>query len=230
MSKKNSEKKLFFREGNFDVDEVGNFNGELTYELHGFESSGTVINAFVEFQRKGKVCLISEITSCFLSESNNVFTLYSTGTIDGDALPDSCKLHYRYFSKIDSVLAKPNLPGNMGSALLSTSPKSFFGRPKWNCAGGNKVKSILVHNSDGQFLISSNVELGKNWDTTNLVARYNDNNYNTYTHEDYQSPYLYLKENYVEGSEALVCEFIFFEAEKWLELPLIKNLEVQKGY
>lgn len=229
MSKKNTEKKLFFRSESFDIDEFGNFSGELTYELHGDISSGTVVNAFVEFKRKGKICLISEITRCFLSESNNVLTVYSSGTIDGDALPDSYKLHYRFFRKIDSVLAKPDLPGNMGSALLSTSPKSFFGRPKWNCAGGNKIKSILVHNSDGQFLISSNVELGKNWDVINLVARYNDDDYNTYVQEDCQSPYLCLKENYVEGSEVLVCEFIFFEAEKWLELPLINNLEVQRG-
>lgn len=228
MAKNNIEQKLFFREKDFNIDKSGYFSGEITYELHGIASSGTVINAFIEFQRDGKVCLISEITRCFLSETNNVLTVYASGQIDGSALPDSYKLHYRLNRPIDCIRAEPDLPGNIGSALLNASPKNLIGRSKWNSSGGNKITSILVHNKDGQFSVSSAIELGKKWAETNVVVRYNGDDYSTYLFDDYQSQKMFLNEHYVEGSETLVCEFFFFEAAKWLELPSINEFDIQR--
>ena len=227
MAKK-IEQNLIFREKTFNIDETGYINGDITCELHGIPDSGTVIHAFIELQSKGKVCLISDVTKRFLTKADNQIYISVFGQLDGNALPDSYQIHYSLSRHIDSVRAEPKLPSNMGSSQFTTPAKTLLGRSKWNASGGNKVKSLLVHNRDGEFSISSVIELGKNWDRTNVVARYNMNDINAYLFETYNSPIIFLSDHFVEGSETLFCDFLFFRAEQWRKLPLSTELIIDR--
>jgi len=227
MAKK-SDQNLFFREQAFNVDDSGFLSGEVTYELHGIPNTGSVIHAFIELQKGGKVCLVSEVSQCYLTETDNVFSVYFSGQLDGNALPDSFQLQYRLSICKDIIKAEPSLPSNMGSALLTTPPKSILGRSKWRASSGNRVESIFVHNQEGQFSVSSAIAVGKNWEKTSVVVRYSEDESNTLLFDSYRTPSAYLEEHYAEGSEVLICEYFLFEADQWRILPPNSGFEISR--
>jgi hypothetical protein len=227
MAKK-IEQDLIIREKTFNIDEAGYINGGITCELHGTRDSGTVTLAFIELRSNGKVCLISDVTKRLLTKADNQVYLSVSGQLDGKALPDSYQIHYCLSRHIDSVRAEPKLPSNMGSSQFTIPPKTLLGRSKWNSSGGNKVKSLIVHNRDGEFYVSGAIELGSNWERTHVVVRYNMDDYSSYLFENYKSPFIFLSDQIVEGSETLFCDFSFFKAEKWHKLPLITELVIDR--
>ena len=61
-----------------------------------------------------------------------------------------------------------------------------------------------------------------------MVVRYNMDDYSSYLFENYKSPFIFLSDQIVEGSETLFCDFSFFKAEKWHKLPLITELVIDR--
>lgn len=218
------------QDSQFEVDQDGFFSGGAQYQITNIPSDGILIQGYLELKKEKAIALVSDITDGYLTAIDD--TLYVSvsvsGSVDGNALPDTFTLNYRLFKAWDSVEASPSLPSSFGTQNLSVSPKGLLGGKKWKCAGNKELLSVIVHNDDGDFQISSNLQLGKaaGTDVGVVAEQLTDGAAHQFLISN--APSVSIKNQYATGAEKLKSRYRFFKPEKWTALNKFNPLEVTR--
>jgi len=212
----------------FEVDQDGYFSGGAHYQIINIPSDGILIQGYLEMKKEKAIALVSDVTDGYLTAIDDTIYVSVSGSLDGNALPDTFTLNYRLFKAWDSVEASPSLPASFGAQNLSVSPKGLLGGKKWKCAGNKELLSVMVHNDDGDFRISSNLQIGKAAGTdVGIVAEHHTDGV-THQHLIFNTPSVSIKNQYATGAEKLKSRYRFFKPEKWTTLNKFNPLEVTR--
>lgn len=220
---------LVLQDSEFEVDSDGYFSGGVQCQMTNIPVDGLLVQCYLEFSKDKAIALISEVSEGFLTQDDDTIYIAASGSLDGNALPDTFTLNYRLFTLWDSVQADPSLPSSFGEQNISVPPKGLLGGSKWKCAGNNEVLSILVHNDNGDFQITSNVQVGKvaGTDIGLVVEHGADDSTNQFV--IFRSPSVSIKNQYGSGSEKLKSHYRFFKPQKWNTLDKLNPITVTRS-
>lgn len=228
MAKKNSIKYLL-QDCEFNVDGDGHFSGSAQLQLTNLPSTGIVVQAYLRMQKGESVVLISDVSEGFLTENDDTLYIGVSGLLDGNATPDCFHLNYRIFQVVDRIETSPSLPGSFGEQSLSVSPKGLLGGKKWKGSGNREVLSVLVLNDNGDFSVSTNIQLGKTAsDNIGLIVE----NVTEGSSDQFmmvRGDVASIKNQYAAGSETLKTTAKFFKPEKWIAVAIRENIEVTRN-
>ena len=227
MAKQESTEFLL-QECEFEIDEDGYFSGFAQYQLTNIPNEGLVVQAYLEMSKAKSLALVSEISDCYFTESDDTLHVSVSGSLDGNALPDSFALKYRLFKLSDSIETKPDLPSSFGEQKLSTSPTGLLGGKKWKSGGGREVISIMVHNDAGDFSITTTIDTGKTGHDDIAVVVENRTDGSSEQFVISRAPIITIKNQYTPGAETLVSNYRFYKPEKWSVLGKNHPFEVMK--
>lgn len=216
------------QDSQFEVDQDGYFSGGAQYQINNIPLDGILIQGYLELKKEKAIALVSDITDGYLTAIDDTLYLSVSGSVDGDALPDTFTLNYRLFKAWDTIEASPSLPPSFGAQNLSVSPKGLLGGKKWKCAGNKELLSVMVHNDDGDFHISSSLQIGKAAGTDiGIVAEHHTDGV-VHQFLIFNSPSVSIKNQYATGAEKLKSRYRFFKPEKWTALNKFNPLEVTR--
>jgi len=217
------------QDSQFEVDQDGYFSGGAQYQVTNIPSDGILIQSYLELKKEKAIALVSDVTDGYLTTNDDTFYVSVSGSLDGNALPDTFTLNYRLFKAWDTVEASPSLPASFGTQNLSVSPKGLLGGKKWKCAGNKELLSVMVHNDDGDFTISSNLQIGKSAGTdVGIVAEHHTDGV---AHQFLiaNTPSLSIKNQHAAGAEKLKSRYRFFKPEKWTALNKFNPVEITRA-
>ena len=228
MSKKDA-MEFLLQECEFTVDEDGYFSGAAQFQVTNLPDEGVVAQAYLKMQKQDSIVLISDISDGRLSENDDTLYVGVSGMLDGNATPDSFFLNYRVFRNIDSIETTPSLPSGFGEQSLSVSPKGLLGGKKWKGGGNREVSSVLVLNDDGDFSVSTNIQLGKTaTDNVGLfVENVSDGVSDQFTMA--RGGVVSIKNQYAAGAETLQNRLMFYKPEKWVAVAIRENIQVSRN-
>lgn len=228
MASKNSIEFLL-QECEFNIDEEGYFSGSAQFQLTNLPMSGIVVQAYLKMQKGESVVLISDVSEAFLTENDDSVYVGVSGLLDGNAAPDCFHLNYRIFRDVDKIETSPTLPGSFGEQSLSVSPKGLLGGKKWKGGANREVLSVLVLNDNGDFCVSTNINLGKaSSDNVGLIVE----NLSEGSSDQFmvaRGDVVSVKNQYAAGSETLKTTAKFFKPEKWIAVAIREDIEVNRN-
>jgi hypothetical protein len=220
---------FILQDSEFEVDSDGYFSGGVQYQLTNIPEDGLLVQGYLELKKDKSLALVSEISEGHLTRDDDTIYISVSGSLDGNALPDTFTLNYRIFTLWDSLDAAPKLPSSFGQQNLSISPKGLLGGKKWKCSGSNELASVMVHNDGGDFQISSNILMGKaSGDDIGVVVEHVTDD--TAEHfVIFKSPAVSIKNQYAAGAEKVKSRYRFFKPQKWAVLNKFNPLNVTRS-
>ena len=217
---------FILQDSEFEVDSDGYFSGGAQYQLTNIPEDGVLVQGYLELKKDKSLALVSEISEGHLTREGDTIHISVSGSLDGNALPDTFTLNYRIFTLWDSIDAVPQLPSSFGQQNLSISPKGILGGKKWRCSGSNELASIMVHNDGGDFQIASTILAGKKGGTDIGVVVEHITDETAEHFVIYRTPAISIKNQYAVGSETVNSRYRFFRPQKWTVLDKYNPLKV----